>query len=122
MGTVHVHGKRVLVADDELGVREAIKLLLSIDEHAVSEAENGAAALEMFRSGTFDLVITDYEMPRMKGDELAARIRASSPRQPIIMITAYTEKLQPANGSVNAFLHKPFEFNDLRLEMSRLLS
>ena len=122
MGTERVQGKRVLVADDELGVREAIKLLLSIDEHAVSEAENGAAALELFRSGKFDLVITDYEMPRMKGDELAARIRAIAPSQPIIMITAYTEKLQPTNGSIDAFLHKPFAFCDLRLEMSRVLS
>ena len=122
MGKSYVQGKRILIADDEFGVREAIKLLLSIDAHAVTEAETGASALDMFKQGPFDLVITDYEMPRMRGDELAARIREISPTQPIILITAYMEKLHKVEEDVNAVLHKPFQFQELRETMTRLLA
>ncbi len=122
MGSKYVQGKRILVADDEFGVREAIKLLLSIDSHAVAEAETGTGALDLFQKEQFDLVITDYEMPQMRGDELASRIRKLSPAQPIILITAYTERLLETEELVNAVLHKPFQFEDLRETMTRLLA
>ncbi len=117
-----VQRKRILIADDELGVREAIKLLLSIDEHTVTEAETGVAALALFQQESFDLVITDLEMPRMRGDELAARIKELSPAQPIIMITAYSEKLQGSGNPVDALLHKPFRFDELRQTMTSVLA
>jgi len=66
---------RILLADDQQSVREAISLLLSLDEHEVIEAANGAEALDLFMRGHFHLVITDFEMPNMKGNELAARIK-----------------------------------------------
>ena len=47
----------------------------------------------LFKADHFDLVITDFEMPQMKGNELAARIKQISPSQPILMITAYAERL-----------------------------
>ncbi len=122
MGKSYVQGKRILIADDEFGVREAIKLLLSIDEHTVTEAETGVAALDLFKKGTYDLVITDFEMPRMTGDELAIQIKKISPRQPVIMMTAYSEKLRGSGNPVDAVLHKPFQFDELRQTMTALLS
>jgi CheY-like chemotaxis protein len=122
VAAVIVRGKRILVADDESGVREAIKLLLCVDAHTVTEAETGAAALELYQKQPFDLVITDYEMPRMRGDELAMRIRKLSPSQPIIMISAYMDQLENTNSPINAFLHKPFQFAELRRVMSKLLA
>src|ERR1035437_5619650 len=85
--------KRILLIDDQQSVRQAISLLLSLDEHTVIEASNGAEALDLFKREQFDLVITDFEMPKMKGNELAARIKQLAPAQPILMITAYVEKL-----------------------------
>lgn len=114
--------KRILLVDDQQPVREAIHLLLGLDEHKVVEASSGAEALELFRRDCFDLVITDFEMPRMKGSELATRIKQLVPAQPIIMITAYAEQLGDSNNPVDAILNKPFHLEDLRQEMARLLS
>src|SRR5262245_45041292 len=83
--------KRILVAEDEPGVREALVLLLALDGHKVTQACNGKEALQLFREGRFDVVITDYMMPEMKGDELAENISRSNPDQPVIMISAHAQ-------------------------------
>jgi CheY-like chemotaxis protein len=114
--------KRILVADDEPSVREALKLLLSVDGHTVTEAGDGVEAFDLVRQHPFDLVITDHEMPRMRGNELALKIKAVSPSQPIIMITGYPENLDNANNPVDAILIKPFRFKDIRHAIADLLS
>ena len=114
--------KRILLVDDQPSVREAISLLLSLDEHTVIEAGNGVEALDVFGREQFDLVITDFEMPNMKGNELARRIKQLSPAQPIVMITAYAERLGDSNNPVDALLNKPFQLEDLRRAMAELLS
>src|SRR5262245_50686894 len=87
-------GKRILLIDDEPGVRAAMKLLLSIDQHTIVEAENGRQECFLFSPGDFDLVITDYEMPYMKGDEVARTIKCLVPSQRIVMVTGIPEKLE----------------------------
>ncbi len=72
MDTKFVTGLRVLVVDDEQPVSDAFKLLLEGDGHAVTAALGGDEALALFRSAQFDLVITDLDMPGIKGDELGA--------------------------------------------------
>lgn len=114
--------KRILLVDDQQSVREAINLLLSLDGHRVSEAGNGAMAWDLFIHGHFDLVITDFEMPNMNGNELAAKIKEASPTQPILMITAYAEKLRDADNPVDAILDKPFQLEDLRRAIAQLLA
>jgi two-component system, cell cycle sensor histidine kinase and response regulator CckA len=114
--------KRILLADDEPHVRESIKLLLGIDEHTVVEAVDGPEALDLFSREKFDLVITDYEMPKLRGNEVAVNIKRMSPAQPIIMITAYPENVDKARNPVDAILHKPFNFADLRQTIAKLLA
>ncbi len=117
--------KRILVAEDEPGVREALVLLLSLDGHTVTEASDGKQALELFRQNRFDLVITDYIMPQMKGDELAANIHRLVPSQPIIMISAHAQSLAESCRSlvgVGAVLGKPFMLADLRDTIAKVLS
>jgi CheY-like chemotaxis protein len=113
--------KRILLVDDQRSVREAISLLLRLDEHTVIEAADGAAALDLFMRDQFDLVITDFEMPKMKGNELATRIKRVSPSQPMLMITAYAERLGESGNPVDAILNKPFQLGDLRRAMAELL-
>ena len=77
--------------DDEPFVCEAVKLMLAFDGHRVETARSGKDALAILAKSNFDLVITDFSMPEMKGDELAATIKARFPGQPVVMITAYAE-------------------------------
>src|SRR5215469_14854645 len=118
-----IFGKRILIIDDDPSSRESIKLLLSIDLHDVTEARNGNEALALIADNHFDLVLLDFYMPGMHGGEVARRIREIEPSLPILMVTAYLEKLigfeKP--GDTNAILGKPFAVVDLRNQISKLL-
>jgi CheY-like chemotaxis protein len=113
--------KRILLVEDERAVRETLRLLLSRDAHIVIEANNGAEAFALFLSTKFDLVVTDFEMPFAKGDELAVKIKRMAPRQPILMITAFDRKPGPGNP-VDAVVNKPFDSAYLREITTRLMS
>ena len=116
-----VQGKRILLVEDERSVREALRLLLCKDEHIVVEANNGAEAFALFVASKFDLVMTDFEMPFVKGDELATRIKRVAPHQPILMVTAF-ELRANAQNPVDAVMKKPFDCARLRETMNMLLS
>ena len=120
-GTGTVIRKRILLADDQPEVRETIKMLLGMDEHTVDEARDGQEALSLFEPGKFDLVITDYAMPVMRGDELATSIKQLAPAQPILMITGSAEKFGGAKVAVDGLLNKPFGFEDLRHAIADLV-
>ena len=117
-----IRGKRILLVDDEPSVRESFRMLLEVDDHAVTEANNGAEAMDLFTKGQFDLVVTDFEMPVMKGDELAVRIKRLAPEQPILMITAYGKELGDPENPVDSVLKKPFTLASLRGAIAGLLS
>jgi CheY-like chemotaxis protein len=109
--------RRILVVDDEHFVCEAVKMMLDFDGHIVQTANSAKEALEIFEKGKFDVVITDFAMPEMKGDELAAAIKARAPKQPVVMITAYAEMLQSSGNplkGVDYIISKPFLLENLR--------
>jgi len=112
--------KRILLADDQPEVRSTIKLLLRLDEHSVVEAGNGREALDLFSRDRFDLVITDYAMPEMRGDELAENLKRLAPSQPILMLTGSVEALGGAKNPVDALLRKPFSLGELRRAIAQL--
>ena len=114
--------KAILLVDDQPEVREVIKVLLEIDGHRVTEAADGVQGLELFKTGSFDLVVTDYFMPRMRGDEMAARIKELAPSQPILMITGSAEKSGGLAPAADALLCKPFTLDALRQIVAQLLS
>jgi CheY-like chemotaxis protein len=92
-------------------------MMLDFDGHFVETAGNGKDALAMLEKCKFDLVITDFEMPGMKGDELAAAIKARAPNQPVVMITAYAEMLQASGNpltGIDFVISKPFLLENLR--------
>ena len=116
-----VHQKRILVVEDDPSARESIALLLKIDRHLVTEASNGAEALDLISRQTFDLVILDFAMPGMLGGEVALRIKLIAPTLPILMVTAYLEKLTDADKPVDALLGKPFAVEEMRRTIARLV-
>ena len=116
-----IRGKRILLVDDEPCVRSTFRMLLEFDGHAVTEARDGAEALDLFTKGQFDLVTTDFEMPVMKGNELASRIKNLAPGQPILMITACERGFGDAENPVDSILTKPFALDNLRGAIAKLL-
>jgi CheY-like chemotaxis protein len=113
--------RRILITEDDESVRQTIKLLLVSDQYAVAEARTGAEALHLLKRERFDLVITDFEMPGIKGDEPAVKIKQQLPLQPILMITACPENLGDCDNPVDVVLAKPFRIQDLRKAMATLL-
>lgn len=117
-----IFGKRILVVEDNSSARESIKLLLTIDRHHVTEAKDGIEALAAVGRQAFDLVVLDFFMPGMQGNEVALNIKRIAPSLPILMVTAYLEKLGGLDTPVDAVLSKPFAVNELRSAIAKLLS
>ena len=114
----------ILLVDDEPLVCDSVKMMLAFDGHKVETASSGKEALLLLEKGKFDLVITDYDMAAMKGDKLAAIIKARVPNQPVLMITAYSEGLPSTGNSlagVDCVVSKPFMLEDLREAITRVL-
>ena len=124
MSTPVIPKRHILVVDDEPLVCDAVKMMLAFDGHAVETASSGKDALALLDAGKFDLVFTDYMMPTMKGDELAAAIKARKPSQPVVMITAFAEKLQAAGTplkNVDFVISKPFLLENLREAIAKVI-
>jgi CheY-like chemotaxis protein len=85
-------GSILLVDDNKLGL-SARKCVLEELGHRIATAANGVDALELFASAKFDLVVTDYKMPRMDGLELIAGLRKTSPDLPVILISGFVDSL-----------------------------
>lgn len=97
-------------------------MMLAFDGHVVETAGNGKEALARLERDKFDLIITDFEMPMMKGDALAIAIKARDPKQPVVMITAYAEMLQASGNplaGVDFVISKPFLLENLREAVSK---
>src|SRR5258705_13356391 len=111
--------QRILVVDDEPGIRQAIEMLLSFDGHTIVTAASGKKALEKFKPDQFDVVFTDFSMAGMKGDELALAIKKISPSTPILLLTAFPPASKPAG--IDLVLTKPFFRESMREALKTLL-
>ena len=115
---------RILVVDDDPLVCDSMRRMLEVDGRQVALAGSAREALALCDKQTFDLIIIDYLMPVMKGDKLALVIRERYPDKPIIMITADAEKLESLKENppgVDLVIGKPFQLDDLREAVSRVL-
>jgi len=115
--------RHILVVDDEPFVCDAVKMMLAFDGHSVVTANSGSEALQYLREQKFDLVITDFAMPVMKGDALASKVKELDPAMPVVMITAYAEMLQStpqAIPGVDCLISKPFLLENLRQAIAKV--
>lgn len=107
----------VLVVDDLPILCQLVCEYLQDDLHTVEIAASGSEALELFRGGEFDLVITDHIMAGMNGHQLAVAIKALKPGVPIILLTAYADHTEAENKcpeAVDLVLAKPLSRSALR--------
>ena len=88
-------GKRILLIDDNREYIEATKKLLSNEGHDVAVAANGKEALELLQEEYYDLVLVDYYMPGMTGEEMVTRLREFNPIIQVILQTGYVDEQPP---------------------------
>jgi two-component system chemotaxis response regulator CheY len=117
---------RVLLADDSGTMRTIIRRSLqTLGVEAVTEASDGVQAVELFKmSSSFDVVLTDWNMPGKTGLEVAREIRSLNKSVPIVMITTEAEKarvLEAIQAGVSDYLVKPFTTEALQKKLERLL-
>lgn len=104
--------KHILIVDDEQAVGYVFERYLAIKGYRVSVAYDGEQALQAFRADRPDLVITDYKMPGMNGDELLRRLHAIAPALPAVMISANPIEVGPILDGVK-FFPKPVSLETL---------
>jgi CheY-like chemotaxis protein len=120
MKTEIIRRKRVLVVEDDAVFRDWVKLVLEKRGYTTAQCNNGAEAMSLFSSRDFDLILADYRLPFMTGDELARRIKKIAPQQPVIIVTGISTFSCPDN-SADAVLFKPFEAGELGQVIERVL-
>ena len=114
---------KVLVVDDEDIIRESLSYILSNEGYDVEEAENGKVAFEILKDRFFDLVITDLEMPEMKGTELLEEIKKMNIQTATIVITAFGSletAITALRNGASDYILKPVEFDELIIKVKRL--
>ncbi len=103
---------RVLVVDDEMGVRVTVAANLELEGFETVEVQSGPEALEVLGREKIDIVLSDIRMPGMTGVELYHRIRAQHPELPVVLMTAFALEQQVRDAirkGVFAVLSKPFD-------------
>ncbi len=118
---------RILLVDDEEGVRGFLKRGLEMDGHVVSLAIDGADALEKLAeaSAPFDLMLTDIRMPVMDGIALALAAKRDYPKLIILLMTGFADQRERARGLdaiVTDVLTKPFPLAAMREAVTRALA
>jgi CheY-like chemotaxis protein len=115
-----LEGKRILLVDHDSQVRDAIALMLQALKAVVVHAEDALRALVLYERHPFDVVVTDYNLPDMKGDELAEAIKSSAPNQRVILLTGYIEQVFESCRVpmlVDVVLSKPCSLEQLALAL-----
>ena len=115
----------ILLVDDNKHGLAVRKSVLEEMGHTVTLASSGAEALEQFAHQKFDMVITDYKMPRMDGLELIAELRELTPELPIILVSGFVDALglNEQNTRADAVIQKSAnEVSHLQRAVGRLLS
>jgi len=115
--------ERILVVDDEEIIRESLSFVLKKEGYVVEEAENGKAAYDKLLEESFDLVITDLEMPIMKGSQLLEEIKRLNMHTSIVIITAYGSletAISALRNGASDYILKPIEFDEILIKIKRL--
>src|SRR5262245_4859487 len=114
---------RILVADDEAGLREFITDSLELDEHTVVPAKDGKEAAKLLDERGFDLVLTDLKMPGLDGMQLLRKVRSEQPEAEVLVMTAHgsvATAVEAMKLGAFEYLQKPISGPDeLRLLVAR---
>ena len=116
--------ERILIVDDEGGMRRLLGRILTREGYDTTTAANGVEALRLVANERFDLVVTDIKMPEMDGLQLLQEIREFEPSLPVIVITAYgtiENAVQALRAGAYDYIAKPFEADEIKLTVAKVL-
>ncbi|MEW6646991.1 MAG: chemotaxis response regulator CheY [Pseudomonadota bacterium] len=117
---------KILIVDDFSTMRRIIKnLLRDLGFTNTAEADDGTTALPMLQSGSFELLVTDWNMPGMQGIDLLKAVRADPKlaHLPVLMVTAEQKKeqiIEAAKAGVNGYIVKPFTAQTLKEKLEKI--
>jgi len=117
---------RILVAEDDAGVRLLVTRALRLEGHSVTAVEDGEYALEQLieHDGAFDLLLSDIRMPAMTGIELAHAAHRNWPELTILLMTGYAEQREAAEDLMQivvGVVDKPFTLTEIRARVAEAL-
>lgn len=114
---------RILICDDEAGLRAVLKRYAAFEGHDVAEAGDGLEAVELCRNNSFDIIIMDVMMPELNGFSAVKEIRRTSDT-PVIMLSARGEEYDKVLGfelGVDDYVVKPFSSKEIMLRIGAIL-
>lgn len=126
MGTDLDKNMKILIVDDFSTMRRIIKnLLRDLGFNNTLEAADGTTALPMLKTGDFDLLVTDWNMPGMQGIDLLKAVRGdrSIAGLPVLMVTAESKRdqiVEAAQAGVNGYIVKPFTAQTLKEKIDKI--
>ncbi|MFZ5650002.1 MAG: sigma-54-dependent transcriptional regulator [Bacillota bacterium] len=115
---------KVLIIDDEYGMRWALEKALREEGYEVSSAANGAEGLEALASQDISLVLLDYKMPGMSGLKVLELIKETKPDLRVIFMTGHSSistALDSLRMGATAYITKPFHLTDLKATINKVL-
>ena len=115
---------KVLIVDDEPGVRSALQRALALERHDVQLAQDGQQALDLLAESAVDAIVLDVAMPRVDGLEVCRRLRSAGDRTPVLMLTArdaIDDRVDGLDAGADDYLVKPFALRELLARLRALL-
>ncbi len=116
---------KILVADDELSMREFLKILLTKEGHEVICAADGEEAFSLFQAHPCDLLVSDIKMAKVDGLELLRKVKEFRPNMAVVMITAYgspEDAIAAMKAGAYDYLTKPFKLEEIKSVIRHALS
>ncbi|HZQ44827.1 MAG TPA: sigma-54 dependent transcriptional regulator [Acidobacteriaceae bacterium] len=113
-------GARILVIDDEAGIRDSLETLLTLEGFSVDLVPEGSAGLDLLTRHNYDLLLLDLSLPGESGIELLPRIKSLAPELPVIMITAYGtvgNVVDAIRAGASNFVQKPWDNEKLLADL-----
>lgn len=115
---------KILLIEDENEQRDLIQAILESENYSVTGVENGELGVQQFKCNDFDLVISDWKLPGISGEEVLQQLKHHSPQTGFILITAHSDASHAINiirAGADDYLPKPFDKNSLLFTISKLI-
>ncbi|HSV92775.1 MAG TPA: response regulator, partial [Desulfobacterales bacterium] len=112
----------ILVVDDDTAHRTMLRTLVGGWGYAITEADDGEAAIRRVREGAYDLVLMDVRMLKVSGLEALAAVKAVNPAIPVVIMTAFSSvetAVAALKEGAHDYLTKPLDFDKLRVTIAR---